>query len=207
MDLITTDKNVRGHNILVGGHGYPVDKDGIARGVSDADADELLTSTTWKLYVPGAVAPPAVRVPVKPPVMGLITGSGSVIPKPPESPPYIEPHEGSSDSGTVIDPPVSIPKDGGGGGGLPAEETNNSSDAPVANTVLTEPQPMYGQWPLPAPGADWPDPVAAMPIEYLKLMADAYGVRYAPNIGEAAKAAFVERIEKAMYETTPATTG
>jgi hypothetical protein len=34
------------------------------------------------------------------------------------------------------------------------------------------------EWDIPGEGEDWPDPVADMPIEYLKAMADAYEVKY-----------------------------
>lgn len=75
---------------------------------------------------------------------------------------------------TKEEPKATKPKEGEGGEGEPG------SDPPV-----------------PAEGEEWPDPTEEMSVEYLKLMADAYEVTYAKNIG---KATLIERIKAAMYE-------
>ena len=50
---------------------------------------------------------------------------------------------------------------------------------------------------VPEDGEHWPDPAPEMQIDYLRKMADAYGVAYTPRLG-AVK--LCERIKKAMYE-------
>ena len=61
--------------------------------------------------------------------------------------------------------------------------------ASIAETATIE-------WQEPAEGADWPDPVEAMPIEYLRRMADAYDVKHGTKTS---KKTLIEKILVEMY--------
>lgn len=52
--------------------------------------------------------------------------------------------------------------------------------------------------PVPEGDEEWPDPHDSMSLDYLKKMADAYGVKYNPQLKN--KKVLVERILESMYE-------
>ena len=71
----------------------------------------------------------------------------------------------------------------------------------VPTPVPPPPETTQVEYKVPEDGDPWPDPVDGMPLDYLKLMADAYQVKYQPNIG---KTKLIARLTEAMFETDEA---
>ena len=71
----------------------------------------------------------------------------------------------------------------------------------VPAPVPPPPATTQAEYTVPEEGEPWPDPVDDMPLDYLKLMADAYQVRYQPNIG---KPKLIAKLTEAMFETDEA---
>lgn len=75
---------------------------------------------------------------------------------------------------------------GDGGESVSGDDTTREIETATAPT-----------WTAPAEGEEWPDPVAKMPIKFLREMADAYEVKYTQK----AKAkTLITKITKAMYD-------
>lgn len=173
-DLENLYDHKRNTQVLVNGHTYKVDENGVAKGVKKKDAAKLLQGKGWRLWDGQTLKERAhARRAAKRAStgMGLLRADGSSvelsdIPEDDES-------TNAPDSG---DKPTGEGEEGEGN-----EDDEDLSDDP----------------PVPGEGEEWPDPTDEMSMAYLQAMADAYEVKYAKNIGQTT---LIERLKESMYD-------
>jgi hypothetical protein len=84
MDLYSLDTHLKGRSIYVNGTIYPIDAEGVARGLSDADGKKLLTMSSWSASPPTASRRAAAKARIQ-----LVTSTGALIPPPPVTEPKV----------------------------------------------------------------------------------------------------------------------
>ena len=169
--------------VSVNGHIYKIAQDLIIRDdagnavdVPQTDADVLLANkTAWKV----ANAPKATRDAHKGTIK-LITDTGKVI-------------ERETTSIPVTKPPEHVAKVGMAGHAIPPDPkaVKAAVEPPIPVTKPQEDPPIPS-----APNEEWADPSEQFSIEWLRLCAKAYKVKYRKDD----KATLVTKIKAAMYE-------
>lgn len=176
MDLENLLPHKRNTRVLVNGTVYEIDKDGVCRDVAAEHAEKLLQNVdTWQKYDPKAAAQRATARVERAKAAGGVKLLGA------DGKPVQRPEDATK-------PVMNAEKK--------AKEADNTAAMEQA-VEAAEKSKTKGDPPVPEGDAEWPDPEESMSMEYLKLMADAYEVSYASNIG---KKTLIARIKDAMYE-------
>ncbi len=169
-DLENVYDHKRNTQVLVNGHIYKVDENGVAKGVKKKDAAKLLQGRGWRLWNGVTLKERAQARRVKRMGVGLLRGDGTAV----DTAAIPDDDESTENAENEEDP------------GNPGADEGGDSDEDTSDDP-----------PKPAEGEEWPDPTEEMSMDYLKAMADAYEVKYASNIGPGT---LIERLKESMYD-------
>lgn len=181
-DLINLYRHMKGKAVFVNGTLYQIDEDGIARDVSEGDANKLLQNKAWMIYDPEAAAKreeriQALREEFKGQRGGiqLFTKKGELV-----DPRAINEAQEKKEAQEVLIAPDDFP--------------TMKSEEPAE--VQQEAAPAMADRPV---VEDWPDPDMSMTKSYLMDMASAYGLSPQP---QTKKQDLIKMIMTAMYDET-----
>ncbi len=174
MDLENLLPHKRNTKVLVDGTVYEIEKDGVCRDVAEEHAAKLLQNVdTWQEYDPEKAAQRVAARVERAKAAGGVKLLGA---------------DGN---------PVQHLEDAMKPVADAEQKVKKSQKADDIAAVKQAVEVVEGDPLVPEDGEEWPDPDESMSIEYLKLMADAYEISYATNIG---KKTLIARVKDAMYE-------
>jgi hypothetical protein len=190
-DLVNLLDHMKGKGVCVNGTIYQIDAEGIARDVSDNDAQKLLASRNWMEYDPEAAEKraerrKAIRDDFKKQRGGiqLIGRDGRVID------PEAEIKEAEKAKAKAMDPEnlPSMQSESASQPTLEKSETKAVSKIPSEINKTTDVEL----------DEEWPDPHLGMKKPYLQEMARAYELEFEPKT---TKQELIDMIMEAMYST------
>lgn len=183
-DLLNVLVHMRNKAVLVNGTVYQIDSNGIAKDVSDTDAEKLLRNRAWLRNDPEALREQeerrkALRDQFKQGGIQLITKQGDLID--PKAINELEDEKEATQAGAPDTQVVATSED------TPPPDPAGSTD--MEGLDIEDQQAMD----------EWPDPHMGMKKPFLQHMARAYGLVFTP---QTKKQELVEMITRAMYDET-----